>query len=101
MFRKWLAVFGGEGSCRALSAFPKLQPSEDSCRQMPGKKMGCTEETPDQTSLKKSLSSQITEQSGETTKVSEGREEAREAGLDRKSSTWKQGWFTKLTVDML
>ena len=55
----------------------------------------------DQTSLKKSLSSQITEQSGETTKVSEGREEAREAGLDRKSSTWKQGWFTKLTVDML
>ena len=55
----------------------------------------------DQTSLKKSLSSQITEQSGETTKVSEGREEAREAGLDRKSSTWKQGWFTKLTIDML
>ena len=41
------------------------------------------------------MSSQITEQSGAATKVAEGREEAREAGLDRKSSTWKQSGFTE------
>ena len=37
--------------------------------------------------MKKSLSSQITEQSGDATKVAEGWEAARDAGLDRRSNT--------------
>ena len=44
--------------------------------------------------MKKSLSSQITEQSGDATKVAEGWEAARDAGLDRRSNTfWKCYWL--------
>ena len=44
--------------------------------------------------MKKSLSSQITEQSGDATKVAEGWEAARDAGLDRRSNTfWKCHWL--------
>ena len=106
MFRKYFEVFVGEESCRAPSAFPELLPSGGSFRQTPGR-IGDTRYSNSQyqkckrmTSLKKSLSSHITEQSGDATKVVEGREAARDAGLDRKSSTWKQHNFTSLTCFM-
>ena len=43
--------------------------------------------------MKKSLSSQITEQSGDATKVAEGWEAARDAGLDRRSNTLEMSWL--------
>ena len=44
--------------------------------------------------MKKSLSSHITEQSGDATKVAEGWEAASDAGLDRRSNTlWKCHWL--------
>ena len=49
------------------------------------------------TSLKKSWSSQMTEQSGDATRGSEGEEGAREGGEERRSSTARR-WHQRQDV---